>query len=535
MPDQIKMDVVNKCASTDNDMSHSNRLSSFSSLTSNMSHLKLTELQRFYTGANIFITGGTGFMGKMLLEKLLRTCTGIENIYLLIRPKKNKDIHTRIDELFDDLLFEKLKNEVPKFRHKLVAINGDCGQAGLGISLTDRQTLMQNVNIVIHAAATVRFDEKLKLAISINVHGTKDILSLCNEMKHLKSVIHVSTAYSNCHLRHIEEKFYQYPIQIDDLENLVEKFDDEALAELTPRILGNWPNTYAFTKALAEDVVRRNCKKLPLGIFRPAIVTSSAKEPVIGWIDNLYGPTGVVAGAGTGILRTMHCDKDINANIVPVDYTVNALIASVWDVAKAHEKHPAEEIPIYNYVSSVENPITWGDFTDLNINYGFEFPFSSAIWYLSFRMHRSAAINSLYMLFLHFLPALLIDSLAMIVGQKPRLLKIYKKVHKFSNVISFFCTNEWVFTNNNVQKLWLKLDESDQKLFDFNLKGLDWFEYLRYYIRGMRVYLMKDDLSTLEASKRKWNRFYWLHQLLKLFLAATALYFVGTLVYNFSH
>lgn len=116
-----------------------------------------------------------------------------------------------------------------------------------------------------------------------------------------------------------------------------------------------------------------------------------------------------------------------------------------------------------------------------------------------------------------------------------RLLKIYKKVHKFSNVISFFCTNEWIFTNNNVQKLWLKLEDNDQKLFDFNIKTLDWFEYLRYYIRGMRVYLMKDDLSTLEASKRKWNRFYWLHQLLKLFLAATALYFIVTVLYNFSY
>lgn len=67
-------------------------------------------------------------------------------------------------------------------------------------------------------------------------------------------------------------------------------------------------------------------------------VTSSAKEPVVGWIDNLYGPTGVVAGVGTGILRTLHCGHNINANIVPVDYTVNALIAAVWDVAQAYEK-----------------------------------------------------------------------------------------------------------------------------------------------------------------------------------------------------
>lgn len=41
-------------------------------------------------------------MGKVLIDKLIRSCPGIENIYLLIRKKKGKDIHTRIDELFDD-------------------------------------------------------------------------------------------------------------------------------------------------------------------------------------------------------------------------------------------------------------------------------------------------------------------------------------------------------------------------------------------------------------------------------------------------
>lgn len=48
-------------------------------------------------------------------------------------------------------------------------------------------------------------------------------------------MVHVSTAYSNCHLRFIEEKFYKYPMQIEDLEKLVEKFDDDALEKLTPR------------------------------------------------------------------------------------------------------------------------------------------------------------------------------------------------------------------------------------------------------------------------------------------------------------
>lgn len=103
-----------------------------------------------------------------------------------------------------------------------------------------------------------------------------------------------------------------------------------------------------------------------------------------------------------------------------------------------------EDMPIYNYVSSVENPLTWGQFTELNIQNGFDYPFSSAIWYLSFHTHKTAFMNRIYMFFLHLLPAMLIDLLSMCVGQRPRLLKVYKKIHKFSSVISFFCTNEWV-------------------------------------------------------------------------------------------
>lgn len=61
-----------------------------------------TDLQNFYSGQNLFITGATGFMGKILIEKLLRSCPDIENIYILCRSKKGKDVHTRIEEMFDD-------------------------------------------------------------------------------------------------------------------------------------------------------------------------------------------------------------------------------------------------------------------------------------------------------------------------------------------------------------------------------------------------------------------------------------------------
>lgn len=64
---------------------------------------------------------------------------------------------------------------------------------------------------------------------------------------------------------------------------------------------------------------------------------STYKEPLQGWIDNMYGPTGVAAGAGMGFLKSLHCDGSMKANIVPGDMTVNALIASAWDVADKHK------------------------------------------------------------------------------------------------------------------------------------------------------------------------------------------------------
>lgn len=83
-------------------------------------------------------------------------------------------------------MFDRLKKEQPKFRHKVTGIAGDCVLPGLGIDPNERTMLIKQTNIVFHVAATVRFDEKLKLALGINVCGTKEMLGLAKEMEHLK-------------------------------------------------------------------------------------------------------------------------------------------------------------------------------------------------------------------------------------------------------------------------------------------------------------------------------------------------------------
>jgi len=59
----------------------------------------MSDIPGFYRDRSIFITGATGFMGKVLVEKLLRCCPGIKTIYLLMRPKRGRDVRTRLEEL----------------------------------------------------------------------------------------------------------------------------------------------------------------------------------------------------------------------------------------------------------------------------------------------------------------------------------------------------------------------------------------------------------------------------------------------------
>lgn len=84
-------------------------------------------------------------------------------------------------------------------------------------------------------AATVRFDEKLKTAVAINVQGPREIISLCKSMPNLKAAVHVSTAYAHCVYQFVEERFYSPPLDSKKLAMLAETLPEELLDNITPK------------------------------------------------------------------------------------------------------------------------------------------------------------------------------------------------------------------------------------------------------------------------------------------------------------
>lgn len=55
--------------------------------------------------------------------------------------------------------------------------------------------------------------------------------------------------------------------------------DDDLIQDITRKLIGERPNTYTYTKAMAEYVVQQECGSLNVAIVRPSIVGASWKEP----------------------------------------------------------------------------------------------------------------------------------------------------------------------------------------------------------------------------------------------------------------
>ena len=119
----------------------------------------------FYNGKNVMITGVTGFVGKVLLEKILRSLPGIEQIYVLIRLKPGKTIRGRLEsevlssKIFDRLVSKNFGGDTEEFfryaNMKITPIAGDMigHRNNLDIQKAASTRLLKKVVLILFSTA----------------------------------------------------------------------------------------------------------------------------------------------------------------------------------------------------------------------------------------------------------------------------------------------------------------------------------------------------------------------------------------------
>ncbi|XP_033223503.1 putative fatty acyl-CoA reductase CG5065 [Belonocnema kinseyi] len=494
-----------------------------------MTEAKIEELPdrvaEVFKGRKILLTGGTGFLGKVIIEKFLRCLPDIGQIYLLIRPKKGKDPKNRLDEIFNNALFEKVKDQrgIDTVKKYVTVVNGDVSLPGLGLSAEDRKMLCEKVSIVYHAAATVRFDELLKRAVLLNTRGTKQMLDLAKEMKNLVLFAHISTAY--CHLEEklLGEKPYPPPADPHKIIKCVEWMDDEVVEAMTDKILGNLPNTYAFTKALSESLVEEAMPHIPAIILRPSIVIPVWKEPIPGWTDNINGPTGLLIGAGKGVIRTMYCNENGYADYLPVDIAVNAILVSSWNFLYCKET----EKRVYNLTSSSDFKVTWAEIIVIGRRVTEKVPLNGVVWYPGGSMKKTRLMHNICVLFFHMIPAYIIDSLIFLAGQKPIMCRVHRRIKKGFEVFEYYANNQWDFVNDNLINIRDKLNPREKVKYLLHGDDLDLDEYFETCIRAARIYILNEPPETLPAARRHMRVMYWVDIITKIFFFVLLIYTVA--------
>ncbi|CAH2108623.1 unnamed protein product [Euphydryas editha] len=438
----------------------------------------------FYSGKSIFMTGGTGFLGIVLIEKLLYACPDVGNIYILVREKKGVSPDERVKNLINSPVFDRLKADNPENLKKIIPVVGELTEMELGISTQDLQILYDEVSVVFHLAATVKFNEPLSVAVKINVGGTEEVIKICKNMKKLDVFLYMSTIFSHTdhERRTIVEQLYPNPKSMEEVYRMINENDPKET--FSPKLLNGRPNTYTFTKGLAENIVAEKRGDLPTVMIRPSIVTPIKNEPVRGWIANWMGPTPILTFIAKGWIRAFPAQHDHIFEIIPVDYVVNLTLIA----AARHNK--SKELSIYHSCSSGDNPLTLWDASNNYLkesskhNHN-DIPCPGTIYTSS---------TWLYMLIgflMQTIPAYIADFFLFMSGKPIRYVKMVKKMEICIDTLKYFGST-WAMKTTRAQELIATLNDQDKKKFSCDPRDIDWEQYMATYFQGVNTYLLKN-------------------------------------------
>lgn len=104
---------------------------------------------------------------------------------------------------------------------------------------------------------------------------------------------------------------------------------------------------------------------------------------------------------------------------------------------------------------------------------------------------------------MHFLPALLLDTVTRVVGGRPILWRLHSNIWKSLTLLEHFAFSEFRFNNDRTLALADGMALADRERFNIDVRGMDWNAYFLILTQGVRRYLNKEPERTLKTALRK--------------------------------
>jgi thioester reductase-like protein len=465
----------------------------------------------------------------------------IGKLYLLIRRQKSSPAQTRFEKMIEgspvfDPVFEKYGDRLGALlAEKIEVVEGDVSQPGLGLDSETAARLRKDLDLIINSSGLTDFNPDLRDALAVNVDSTYHLIEFIRGSDHA-ALLHLSTCYvagqrdgrvservrpnyTPTHLKDFdaEKEWYRLHELVESAEaraegpEVAEELKKQAFGKehaakgLSGQALENqirknrvrwlknylteeatrrakelgWPNTYTFTKSLAESLIAKHGAGLPIAIVRPAIVETSVAKPFRGWNEGINTSASLSYLLGTAF-RQLPSNERKRLDIIPVDAVCAGM--TLIGAALVERRHD----PLYQLATSVTNPCDMGrsiELTSLGHRRHYRAQEGLEYW-LRLRMDAIPVSKERYNRMSAPAQKMIIKSIQRVMSPLPMkkpLAKTERNLERVEKLVGLFepfiLHNEHDFVADNVEKLSQALTPEEKEIFGYDTAGLDWWEY----------------------------------------------------------